>query len=171
MTPRRRHVGVAEHAGNLLYPRLTLHNFHITRRNATLLSLCNHKMLVGVHNHSRIDPNEFATTKNFTDAMAASPFIATNLDIGHFTAANEDAVAFLKQHHARIVTLHIKDRKRNEGATVPFGEGDAPIGKVLGLLQQNGWPIPANIEYEYKGADSVDEVGKCLAYCRKALSL
>ncbi len=129
------------------------------------------KMLVGVHNHSRIDPNEFATLKSFTDAMASSPFIAVNLDIGHFTAANEDAVAFLKQHHARIVTLHIKDRKRNEGPNMPFGEGDSPIGPVLKLLQDNSWPIPANIEYEYKGGDSVEEVGRCLAYCRKALNL
>jgi sugar phosphate isomerase/epimerase len=129
------------------------------------------KMLVGVHNHSRVDPNEFATAKNFTDAMAASPYIAVNLDIGHFTAANEDAAAFLQQHHARIVTLHLKDRRRNEGPNMPFGEGDTPIVEVLALLQQNGWPIPANIEYEYKGGDSVDEVGKCLAYCRKALKL
>ena len=130
-----------------------------------------HKMLVGMHNHSRIDPNEFATAKSLTDALQANRFIAANLDIGHFTAANEDAVAFLQQHHARIVTLHIKDRKRDQGANLPFGEGDAPIVKVLELLQQNGWPIPANIEYEYKGGDSVDEVGKCLAYCRKALNL
>jgi sugar phosphate isomerase/epimerase len=129
------------------------------------------KMLVGVHNHSRVDPNEFATAKSFADAMAASPYIAVNLDIGHFTAANEDAVAFLQQHHPRIVTLHLKDRRRNEGPNVPFGEGDTPIARVLSVLQQNGWPIPANIEYEYKGGDSVDEVGKCLAYCRKALGL
>ena len=130
-----------------------------------------HKMLVGMHNHSRIDPNEFATAKSLTDAMQSNKFIAVNLDIGHFTAANEDAVAFLQQHHARIVTLHIKDRKRDQGANVPFGEGDTPIVKVLQLLQQNGWPIPANIEYEYKGGDTVDEIGKCLAYCRKALNL
>ena len=130
-----------------------------------------HKMLVGMHNHSRIDPNEFATAQSLTEALQANRFIAANLDIGHFTAANEDAVAFLQQHHARIVTLHIKDRKRDQGATVPFGEGDAPIVQVLNVLQQNGWPIPANIEYEYKGGDSVDEVGKCLAYCRKALNL
>jgi sugar phosphate isomerase/epimerase len=130
-----------------------------------------HRMLVGMHNHSRIDPNEFATAKSLTDALQANRFLAVNLDIGHFTAANEDAVSFLQQHHARIVTLHIKDRKRDQGDTVPFGEGDAPIVKVLNLLQQNGWPIPANIEYEYKGGDSVDEVGKCLAYCRKALNL
>jgi sugar phosphate isomerase/epimerase len=129
------------------------------------------KMLVGVHNHSRIDPNEFATAKSLTDALQSSPFIAVNLDIGHFTAANEDAVAFLQQHHARIVTLHLKDRKRDQGANVAFGEGDSPITKVLSLLQQNGWPIPANIEYEYKGGDTVQEVGRCLDYCRKALNL
>ena len=127
------------------------------------------KMPVGVHNHSRIDLNEFATAKSLTDALTASPYIAVNLDIGHFTAANEDAVAFLQQHHARIVTLHLKDRRRNEGPNVPFGEGDTPITKVLALLKQNGWPIPANIEYEYKGGDTVEEVRRCLDYCRKAL--
>ena len=144
-------------------------NIKTTSRVATAAG--RHKMLVGMHNHSRIDPNEFATAKSLTDALQANRFIAANLDIGHFTAANEDAVSFLQQHHARIVTLHIKDRKRDQGATVPFGEGDAPIVKVLGLLQQNGWPIPANIEYEYKGGDSVVEVGRCLEYCRKALNL
>lgn len=129
-----------------------------------------HKMLVGMHNHSRIDPNEFATAKSLIDALAHGPFIAINLDIGHFTAANEDAVAFLQQHHDRIVTIHLKDRKRNEGPNLPFGSGDTPIVDVLKLLNENGWPIPANIEYEYKGGDSVDEVGKCLDYCQKALA-
>ena len=129
------------------------------------------KMLVGVHNHSRVDPNEFATAKSLTDAMAKSAWIATNLDIGHFTATNEDAVAFLTQHHARIVTLHLKDRRRDQGPNVEFGAGDTPIVPVLKMVSENKWPIPLNIEYEYKGGDSVDEVGKCLAYCRKALNL
>jgi sugar phosphate isomerase/epimerase len=129
-----------------------------------------HKMRVGMHNHSRIDPNEFATAEDLEKAMAASPYICTNLDIGHFTAANQDSVAFLKKHHDRIVTLHIKDRKRNQGDTTPFGEGEAPIKEVLGLLKRNKWPIPANIEYEYKGGDSVEEVRRCLDYCKKALA-
>jgi sugar phosphate isomerase/epimerase len=128
-----------------------------------------HKMLVAMHNHSRIDANEFATARSLTDAVARGPYIAVNLDIGHFTAANGDAVDFLQRHHDHIVTLHIKDRKRDQGKTVPFGEGDAPIIPVLKLLRDREWPIPANIEYEYDGGDSVDEVGKCFDYCRRAL--
>jgi sugar phosphate isomerase/epimerase len=130
-----------------------------------------HKMRVGLHNHSRLDPNEWATAADFEKAMAnSSEYICVNLDIGHFTAANQDSLAFLQKHHDRIVTLHIKDRKRNEGATVPFGEGDAPIKEVLALLARNRWPIPANIEYEYKGADTVAEVRRCVEYCKAALS-
>lgn len=130
-----------------------------------------HKMRVGLHNHSRIDPNEWATAADFEKAMAASSeYICVNLDIGHFTAANQDAVAFLDKHHDRIVTLHIKDRKRNEGENVPFGQGDTPIKQVLALLARNKWPIPANIEYEYKGEDTVAEVRRCVDYCKQALA-
>ena len=129
------------------------------------------KMLVGMHNHSRIDPNEFATAASLANALKQGKYIAVNLDVGHFTATNEDAVAFLKEHHARIVTLHIKDRKRDQGDLVPIGTGDAPIDQVLKLVRDNGWPIPMNLEYEYKGGDTVEEVRKMLDYCKRVLGL
>ena len=75
----------------------------------------------------------------------------------------------LAAHHDRIVTLHIKDRKRNDGDNVPFGEGDTPIKPVLALLRDRKWAIPANIEYEYNGGDTVQEVRRCVEYCRAAL--
>ncbi len=129
-----------------------------------------YRMRVGMHNHSNIRPNEFATPEDFKQAMeGASEYIAINLDIGHFTAANFDAVEFLRQHHDRIVTLHIKDRKRDQGPNVPFGEGNTPIKEVLALLRDNSWKIPANIEYEYRGGDTVEEIKRCLAYCKQAL--
>jgi sugar phosphate isomerase/epimerase len=130
-----------------------------------------HEIRVGLHNHSRLDPNEWATAADFEKAMASSSeFICVNLDIGHFTAANQDAVAFLNKHHARIVTLHIKDRKKDDGANMPFGQGDTPIKEVLALLARNKWAIPANIEYEYKGEDTVAEVRRCVDYCKQALA-
>ena len=129
------------------------------------------KMLVGMHNHSRVDANEFATARSLADALQKSRYIAANLDIGHFTAANENAVAFLNQHHDRTVMLHLKDRRRDQGPNVEFGAGDSPVAEVLKLVSARRWPIPMNIEYEYPGGDPVDEVKKCLAYCRRVLNL
>ena len=131
-----------------------------------------HKMVVAMHNHSNVkDPNEFATPESFAAAMKLSRYFKVNLDIGHFTAANFDAVAYLREHHANVTNLHIKDRKRDQGPNVPWGEGDTPIRDVLRLLQQSKWPITANLEYEYKGAGSpVEEVKKGIDFMRKALA-
>lgn len=134
-----------------------------------------YKIMVGFHGHDNTrNPDEFSTLDTFARAMdGASPYIGVNLDIGHFTAAGGDAVAYLREHHDKIVTLHIKDRKKNHGANLPFGQGETPITVVLQLLRDNQWKIPANIEYEYgeeiKGLDTVAEVKKCYAYCKQAL--
>lgn len=128
------------------------------------------KIRVGMHNHSRIVANEFATPENFLEAMnGMSKYICINLDIGHFTAANFDPVEFLGKWHKRIVTLHIKDRRKNQGPNVVFGEGDTPIKATLLWLKQNNSAIPANIEYEYRGSDTMAEMKRCLDYMRQVV--
>jgi len=131
-----------------------------------------HKMLVAMHGHSDLkDPNQFATPESFEKALAMSKHFRINLDIGHFTAANFDAVNFIRKNHEKIVLLHLKDRKKNDGDNTPWGEGDTPIKQVLQLLKQNRYPIPAFIEYEYKGTGtSQQEVAKCFQYCKEALA-
>ena len=131
-----------------------------------------HKMLVGFHGHANTtDPDEVATPESFATVMAASKYHAANLDIGHYTEAGYDPVAFIKEHHARITNLHLKDKKKatNGGGNTPWGQGDTPIKDVLKLLQKNKWDMPANVEFEYDG-DPLVEVPKCLQYCREALS-
>ena len=131
-----------------------------------------HGMVVAVHGHSNVgDPNEFSTPESFAKALALSKRFKVNLDIGHFTAANFDAVAYIREHHADITNIHLKDRKRNQGDNTPWGEGDTPIKGVLRLIQENAWPIRVDIEYEYKGAGTpVEEVKKCYEYARQALA-
>jgi sugar phosphate isomerase/epimerase len=131
-----------------------------------------HRMTVAMHNHSNTsDPNEFATPESFAAAASLSEYFKINLDIGHFTAANYDAVAYLREHHASITNLHIKDRKKNQGDNTPWGTGDTPIRDVLQLLRNERWPIRAYIEYEHKGTGgAVDEVKKCFTFARNALA-
>jgi sugar phosphate isomerase/epimerase len=130
-----------------------------------------HKIYVAVHGHSDTKhPDQFSSPATFQQALDMSEWFRVNLDIGHFSAAGFDPVAYINEHHDRITHLHIKDRKKNNGPNTPLGEGDTPIKQVLTLLKEKKYKIPAFIEYEYKGAGSpVEEVKKCLAYMKSAV--
>ena len=91
------------------------------------------------------------------------------LDIGHFVAAGFDPLEYLREHRDRVMSAHIKDRKKNQGPNVPFGEGDTPIDPVLRYIRGSARKIPCYIEYEYDGRDSVAEVRKCFDFCRRLL--
>ena len=131
-----------------------------------------HRMAVAMHGHSnRTDPNEFCTPESFAAAMKLSKYFKVNLDIGHFTAADFDAVAYIREHHANITNLHLKDRNKHEGDNVPWGQGETPIREVLLMLKKERWPIPAYIEYEYNGAGTpIAEVQKCFQFAKQILA-
>jgi sugar phosphate isomerase/epimerase len=131
-----------------------------------------HKLVVGLHGHSNVDdPNEFATPETFATAMKMSKYLKINLDIGHFVSADYDPVAYIREHHADITNLHLKDRKKHQGDNTPWGQGDTPIKAVLQLLKKERWPIPVDIEYEYRGTGtSPEEVKKCYEFVKQALA-
>jgi sugar phosphate isomerase/epimerase len=131
-----------------------------------------HKMYVAMHNHNNlVDPDQFATPASFETALAMSEYFKATLDIGHFVAGNNDPVDFIDKHHDRIVNIHIRDRKRNNGRNMPFGQGDTPIKEVLRLIQSKRYPIRCYIEYEYGSFQSSrDEVKRCVEYCKEALA-
>ena len=105
------------------------------------------------HPHAQVnDPNEVATPASLEKLLGMSKAFVVNLDIGHYTAGNNDAVAFLRAHHDRITHLHVKDRKRNNGPNVQLGTGDTPIGECATLIRDNTWPIMLILEREYRDA-------------------
>jgi sugar phosphate isomerase/epimerase len=127
------------------------------------------------HGHDDVcDPEQFARPETFEKIMSFSPYIAVNLDIGHFTAAGYDAVGFIRRYHDKITNLHLKDRTRNpqgggRGGNLRWGDGETPIREVLQLLRREQYDFPANIEYEYQGTDPVIEVAKCLQFAKDIL--
>lgn len=135
------------------------------------------QVIVAPHGHSVTwEPEEFSTRATFEKAFALSKWVGANLDIGHYAATGENPVDFIKSFHGRVTNLHLKDRKKNkskteeDGASVPWGDGDTPIRDVLLLLKKERYPIPAFIEYEHAGSlDPVGEVKKAYEYCKKIL--
>jgi sugar phosphate isomerase/epimerase len=123
------------------------------------------------HPHDNVDDaREIATFRTLERLIDLSPEFRVNLDIGHFTAGNQDAVAFLAQHHDRVTHLHIKDRKRNHGPNVQLGTGDTPIAECVRMVRDHKWPIYVLLEREYNGDGSpVEQTRWQMEYLRKLL--
>jgi sugar phosphate isomerase/epimerase len=129
-----------------------------------------HKLDVGYHLHTT------ATITAWDDAMAQSPRNGLQLDIGHYVAGTGiSPVPLIEKHHARIFSMHLKDRKRaghDQAENMPWGQGDTPIKDVLQVLKKNKWAIPVGVEFEYPippGSTWDAEIAKCVQYGKEAL--
>jgi sugar phosphate isomerase/epimerase len=127
-----------------------------------------HKVYLALHGHASTGPDQWEK------AFAQGEYVGANVDLGHFVAGDHGSpVPFITKHHKRITHVHVKDRKKGNGANTPLGEADTPIAEVLRLIRDNKWPIQATIEFEYKvpaGSDRLTEIGKCVKFCRDALA-
>ena len=131
-----------------------------------------HGPFVGLHNHDNLsDPDAFNTEQSFEKGLAFSPDLKATLDVRHFTAANGDCLGFLERHHDRVSSVHLGDRRKNNGRSTPFGEGDAPIIEILRMIRDNQWPIVALLEFEHGTLRTeVEEVRLMFDYCKRALA-
>jgi Xylose isomerase-like TIM barrel len=133
-----------------------------------------HKMKVGYHGHGNLtDPEAFGRLAAWEQAFTYSPYNCANVDIGHFFAATGTSPAeWIKAHHDRVTHVHLKDRKANNGPNVPWGQGDTPIKEILLMMKKEKYKFQATIEMEYpvpEGSTLLDEIGKCVQFCRNIL--
>jgi sugar phosphate isomerase/epimerase len=127
-----------------------------------------HEIMIGFHNHTQLTPTTYDGPM-----LSHGKYLGINLDIGHYVAgSNHCPIDLIEKHCDRILSLHIKDRKVNSGPNMPLGEGDTPVALVLHHMKRNQLTFPADIELEYKvpdGSDAVQEVTRCVQYCKQAL--
>jgi len=129
-----------------------------------------HQFPVAFHGHLF---GFFDNTDDYASTFALSKYFRANLDIGHFTAACGDALAFLKLNHDKVTTLHVKDYKMMEGPSMPWGTGDTPIKPVMQYLKSIKFPGIVEVEYDYpipEGSNSIAEVKKCVQYLKDSLA-
>jgi sugar phosphate isomerase/epimerase len=134
-----------------------------------------HRMIIGFHGHSNVSSVEtFGRPGAWEQAFFYSPYHWANIDLGHFTAGNSyPPTEFIREYHDRITNIHLKDRKIHNGPNLPWGQGDTPIKETLQLMKREKYKFPAMIELEYKipqGSTVMDELVKCVNYCREALA-
>jgi sugar phosphate isomerase/epimerase len=128
------------------------------------------KIYAAYHTHTQ------ATMASFDQAFALSKGNMSNIDLGHYVAGTgESPIPFLRTHHARIASVHLKDRTTpaHGAKNLPWGSGDTPLTDILQLMKRERYTFPASIELEYDvpaGSDAVTEVTRCLAFCRRALA-
>jgi sugar phosphate isomerase/epimerase len=126
------------------------------------------KIMVGYHNHTEVNFNSWDA------GLAAHKYNAMNLDVGHYVAGtNESPIPLIKKYSDRILNLHLKDRKKNNGDNMPWGQGDTPLREILQLMKKEKYTFMADIELEYpipEGSNAVTEVGKCIDFCKEALA-
>ena len=130
------------------------------------------KIYVAYHTHLQ------GSMTAFDRAFAISPGNMANVDLGHFVAGGNrggSPVDFLNKYHARISSVHLKDRTtpQNCGLNLAWGTGETPLRDILLAMRKNKWAFPGSIEFEYgapQGSDAVQEVKKCVEYCRQVLS-
>ena len=102
-----------------------------------------HGIKVGYHGHEQQTPTFWDT------ALAQSPANALNFDLGHYVAAGQpDPLALIRQKHARIASMHIKDRQNpaHGKGNLPWGQGDTPLTEVLKLMREQKYSFPAAVE-------------------------
>ena len=141
-----------------------------------------HQTRIGLHNHWNGDAwfvkagkdakANFESPADWEEAMKGrSEYLAINLDIGHFSAAGLDSLAFFKANHKRIVSIHVKDRGADKEHTdVPFGKGGTPITAFCQALKEAKFAYAANLEYEMDENNPTPGVRDSFAYMKKALS-
>lgn len=128
-----------------------------------------HEIMIGFHNHTQMTPTTYAGSM-----LSYGKHLGINFDIGHYVAGtNQSPIPIIEKYHDRILSLHLKDRKVNNGPNMPFGQGDTPVALVLQLLKREKWTFPADIELEYavpQGSDPVTETTKCVQFCKQSLA-
>jgi sugar phosphate isomerase/epimerase len=131
-----------------------------------------YRMEVAFHGHTEAgNPNEFAGPDSFRRVLRMSPWARINLDIGQYVGAGFDPVPFIVEQHAQIPVMHIRDGIKGQKSKPRWGSGVTPIREVLQLISRERYPIVADLEYDYDGAqDPLHEVPKCFEYCRNLLN-
>lgn len=127
----------------------------------------------GHPNASSKDPDAIAAPADYQEAVAYSKKFGILLDIGDATAGGIDVLQFVKENHEHIYILNLKDRRKKDRVSMPWGEGDTPVKEILLLVRDNKYRIRCYVDCDYEtvpGSTRAADCKRCLAFCKQVLT-
>jgi sugar phosphate isomerase/epimerase len=119
------------------------------------------------------DPDAISTPADYQEALTYSKKFGILLDIGDATAGGFDVLKFVRENHHRIYILNLKDRRKKDRTSMPWGERDTPVKDSLLLVRDNKYPIRCYVDCDYETMPETTRVAdskRCLAYCKEVLT-
>jgi len=83
--------------------------------------------------------------------------IYINLDIGNTVSYGFDIKKEISELSKFIINVHLKDRKLN-GPTVPLGQGDTPVEKIIKLLKYQNYVGMYTLQFARKYSNEIETI-------------
>jgi sugar phosphate isomerase/epimerase len=126
----------------------------------------------GRPNMNSTNADAMAKPSDFEEVMAYSKNFGSSIDVGDATGGGWDVIKFVEDTHPRVFGLNLKDRTK-ASVSMPWGEGDTHIDKILQLVRDKKYPVRCYIDCDYPtpgGGTRQADVKRCFEYAKKALA-
>ncbi len=133
-----------------------------------------HGVMIGIQGRPAMNstnPDQICKPEQYEEALALSKNYWLSFDVGDAVGGGyTDVLQFVKDHHARIFQLYLKDRNR-ANVSLPWGEGDTPIKEILRLMRDNKYQVRGYIDNDYKSSASrSDDVKRSYEFAKTVLA-
>jgi sugar phosphate isomerase/epimerase len=119
-----------------------------------------------IHIHGP-DIDRFPDAKDVIDHVKdLDPRIGMCLDIGHDARAGRDPIADMKQYHARVFDIHIKNvtAPNKSGSTCEMGRGVIDIPAFVRTLRKVKYTGATSLEFEKDMSDPLAGLAESIGY-------
>ena len=96
------------------------------------------------------------------------PRIGFCMDVGWEYACGKDPAASIRQYHARLFDLHVKnfEKGKKNGAATPLPRGKIDYVKIVKALADVGYDGVCALEYERDFTDNLAPIAESVGYFR-----
>lgn len=122
-----------------------------------------------IHNHGPASPDMYPDVAyGWNLVKDLDPRIGFCMDVGWEYACGKDPAASIRQYHARLFDMHVKnfEKGKKNGAATPLPRGKIDYVKIVKALADVGYDGVCALEYERDFTDNLAPIAESVGYFR-----